>query len=89
MIKKVINKIKEDYREFVSARKRIEDINSINNQYKEYIQSLENILAMSTARNISIWNASILSERLNLKFSETTKMEKSSVSTLNDIKKGL
>jgi len=88
-MKKILNKIKEDYREFVTARKRIEDINSINNQYKEYIQSLENILAMSTARNISIWNASILSEKLNLKFSETTKMEKSSVSTLNDIKKGL
>ncbi len=79
MIKKILNKIKEDYREFVTARKRIEDINSINNQYKEYIQSLENILAMSTARNISIWNASILSEKLNLKFSETTKIEKSSV----------
>jgi hypothetical protein len=26
MIKKVINKIKEDYREFVSARKRIEEL---------------------------------------------------------------
>jgi len=79
MIKKIVNKIKEDYREFITARKKIEEFNCINKQYKEYIQSLEDTLALSTARNISIWNASILSERLNLKFSEATKMEKSSV----------
>ena len=59
MIKKIVNKIKEDYKDFISARKRVEELNCINKKHKEYIQLLEDAQTRRIVRSLEIIQANL------------------------------
>lgn len=77
MIKKIINKIKEDYREFITARKRIEELVDEN----QTLHKLNQGLSMTAVKSLSLYmgKAKITnSNNFNKKYEQTCKNNRAS-----------
>jgi len=51
MIKRIVNKIKEDYREFITARKRIEELTDEN----QALHKLNQGLSITAVKSLSLY----------------------------------